>query len=371
MPSFCVITFRKLEVYLNLNMKFKNFIPMLSFILLFCFVGCNDDDYSDDIDALKKELEETKAAVKTIQDLSNALQNQLFIDSYEKTDNGYTLKMSDGSNITITQGQKGEDGEDGTDAPTITGINETEDALEFVFSDGTTITLPRGEKYDVITFEVTRDTYGPYVELRFSEFDGDYIGYGVSYPYPEDLEINWGDGRTTSSAYHDYKAAGTYTATIKAKRICGFSFGGSSKISNFDISKCSNIQYLSLSRIEGEVKIYNSPNLIEIDGGYGEKTKLHLENLPNLRCINIESSTLSELNITNCPKLEILDISNTKLSSIDISELRNLYKLDCSNSSISTIWVWEGFDSSTFDEWSVPEGVKPKWDHFLKNKQLH
>ena len=65
---------------------------MLSFILLFCFVGCDDKDYSSDIDALKKELEETKAAVKTIQDLSNALQNQLFINSYEKTDNGYTLK---------------------------------------------------------------------------------------------------------------------------------------------------------------------------------------------------------------------------------------------------------------------------------------
>ena len=55
---------------------------MLSFILLFCFVGCNDDDYSDDIDALKKELEETKAAVKTNKYLSNDLQNKKFIDSY-------------------------------------------------------------------------------------------------------------------------------------------------------------------------------------------------------------------------------------------------------------------------------------------------
>ena len=82
---------------------------MLSFILLFCFVGCNDDDYSDDIDALKKELEETKAAVKTIQDLSNALQNQLFIDSYEKTDNGYTLKMSDGTELTVYSGLPDED----------------------------------------------------------------------------------------------------------------------------------------------------------------------------------------------------------------------------------------------------------------------
>lgn len=49
-----------------------------------------------------------------------------------------------------------------------------------------------------------------------------YIGYGVSYPYPEDLEINWGDGKTTASAYHQYKTAGTYTVTINAKRIYGF-----------------------------------------------------------------------------------------------------------------------------------------------------
>lgn len=66
--------------------------------------------------------------------------------------------MSDGSTISVTQGQKGEDGidgENGTNAPTITDINETENALEFVFSDGSVISLPKEEKYDVITFEVT------------------------------------------------------------------------------------------------------------------------------------------------------------------------------------------------------------------------
>lgn len=339
---------------------------MLSFILLFCFVGCNDDDYSDDIDALKKELEETKVAVKTIQDLSNALQNQLFIDSYEKTDNGYTLKMSDGSNITITQGQKGEDGEDGTDAPTITGINETEDALEFVFSDGTTITLPRDEKYDVITLDIEVTNIGESnQDLRFVISDSEYLGYGPLFSSPENLEINWGDGRTTASAYHDYKTNGVYHVTIKAKQIQGLRFRYAGKISNIDISKCSNIQYLDLNRCEGNIKICNSPNLIEIAGCYNIP-KLDLENLPNLRCVKIGGSPMAEefpletLNITNCPKLEILDIHQTKLTNIDISELKNLYELTCYKSSISTIWVWEGFDSSTFDEWSVPEGVECK-----------
>ncbi|WP_155828319.1 PL29 family lyase N-terminal domain-containing protein [Butyricimonas synergistica] len=341
---------------------------MLSFILLFCFAGCNDDDYSDDIDALKKELEETKASIKTIQDLTSALQNQLFINSYEKTENGYTLKMSDGSTISVTQGQKGEDGidgENGTNAPTITDINETENALEFVFSDGSVISLPKEEKYDVITFEVTSTFSGLNVELLFSEFSGNYIGYGVSYPYPENLEINWGDGRITRSSKHEYKEAGTYTVTIKAKKIYGLAFQSGNRYSNIDISKCSNIQYLDLSRCEGDMKICNSLNLVEIDGFY-DITKLNLENLPNLRCVNIGGSPMAKefplesLNIINCPNIEILYIPYTKLTSIDISGLKNLYEFNCNNSSISTIWVWEEFDPTSFDNCLVPEGVEYK-----------
>ena len=329
---------------------------MLSFILLFCFVGCNDDDYSDDIDALKKELEETKAAVKTIQDLSNALQNQLFIDSYEKTDNGYTLKMSDGSNITITQGQKGEDG---TDAPTITGINETEDALEFVFSDGTTIALPRGEKYDVITLDcevIAGNNIRVDFQLRYNEFWGN----DPVFPFPEDLEINWGDGKITGSSEYRYKTSGTYTITIKAKQIHALYLNElSSKIKNIDISQCSNLQGINIDNCKGNITLENAKNLVYLEGR-PETTNLNLNNLPKIRCINIESSTLSELNISNCPKIEILKVKEVNLNSIDISNYNNLYKLNCSNSSISTIWVWEGFNSSTFDEWLVPEGVECK-----------
>ena len=342
---------------------------MLSFILLFCFVGCNDDDYSDDIDALKKELEETKASIKTIQELTNALQNQLFINSYEKTDNGYTLKMSDGSSIFVTQGQKGEngtngkDGEDGTDAPTITNINETENALEFVFSDGSIITLPKEEKYDIITLNIeVTNSGGSNQDFRFVIPESEYLGYGPLFSFPENLEINWGDGKTTASAYHDYKTNGMYHVIIKAKQIQGLRFRHSDKISNIDVSQCSNLKYLDLSHCEGDMKICNSPSLIEIDGFY-DITKLHLENLPNLRCVNIGGSPMAEefplesLNIINCPKIEILYIPYTKLTSIDISELKNLYEFNCNNSSISTIWVWDGFDPSTFDEWLVPEGA--------------
>lgn len=329
---------------------------MLSFILLFCFVGCDDKDYSSDIDALKKELEETKAAVKTIQDLSNALQNQLFINSYEKTDNGYTLKMSDGSTISVTQGQKGDDG---TDAPTITDIKETENALEFVFSDGSIITLPKEEKYDVITIDCevrAGDNTRVDFQLRYDEFWGN----DPVFPFPEDLEINWGDGRTTGSSEYRYKTSGTYTITIKGKKIYSLNLNElSCKIKNIDISQCSNLKGINIDLCEGNITLENAKELTFIEGR-PNTTILNLNNLSKLKCLKLESSTLNELNITNCPKIEILDISNTKFTSIDISELKNLYEFNCNNSSISTIWVWDGFDPSTFDVWSVPEGVECK-----------
>ncbi len=343
-------------------MKLKTIILMLSYILFFSLTGCDDKDYSDDINALKKELEETKASIKTIQDLTSALQNQLFIDSYEKTDNGYILKMSDGSSITVTQGQKGENG---ADAPTVTSINEIKDALEFVFSDGSTITLPKGEKHDVITLNVEVTNIGK-KELDFIIFSSSYLGKGPLYSFPENLEINWGDGRITSSCYHEYKTTGIYTVTIKAKKIHGLEMIDIDKVTNIDISRCSNIQYLDICHCKGDIKICNSPSLIEIDGSTSSQiTKLDLENLPNLRYVEIdamygaESSLLEAINIINCPKIEILNLSGTKLISLDISKLTNLYELRCSNY-ISTIWVWEGFNPENFDNWSVPDGVQYK-----------
>ena len=329
---------------------------MLSFILLFCFVGCDDEDYSSDIDALKKELEETKAAVKTIQDSSNALQNQLFINFYEKTEDGYTLKMSDGSIISVTQGQKGDDG---TDAPTITDIKETENALEFMFSDGSIITLPKEEKYDVITIDCEVSA-GDNTRVDFQLGYDEFWGNDPVFPFPEDLEINWGDGRTTGSSEYRYKTSGTYTITIKGKKIYSLNLNElSCKIKNIDISQCSNLKGINIDLCEGNITLENAKELTFIEGRLNT-TILNLNNLSKLKCLKLESSTLNELNITNCPNIEILEIENTNLNSIDITNYKNLYKLDCSNSSISTIWVWDGFDPSTFDEWRVPEGVECK-----------
>ena len=335
---------------------------MLSCILLLGLTGCDDKDYSDDIDALKKELAETKAAIKTLQDLTNALQNQLSIDSYGKTDNGYILEMSDGSKITVTQGEKGENGKD---APVITNINETEDSLEFIFSNGNTITLPKNEKCDVITLNLEITNAGGHQEFDFLVFNSYYLGTGPLFSFPENLEINWGDNRITGSCNHKYEAVGTYAVSIKAKQIYGLRMNDIEKASNIDVSKCSNIQYLDLSRCKGDITVSNSKSLVEIDAAGNSKIiKLNLENLPNLRYINIssfdtENSQLEVINITNCPKIEILDITSTKLTSIDVSELTNLYELRCGDS-ITTIWVWEGFNPANYSNWSVPEGVNYK-----------
>lgn len=339
-------------------MRFRIVILALSFLML-NLVGCDDKDYSDDIDALKKELEETKASIKTLQDLTNALQNQLFIDSYEKTDDGYTLKMSDGSKITVTQGKKGEDG---TDAPAITEIKETEDAMEFIFSNGNTITLPKNEKYDVIIIDCEVTDIDREQDFLFTVSVSHFFGYDP-FTFPENLEINWGDGWTTGNYRHKYKKIGNYTITIKGKKIHCLKANNIGKVKNIDISQCSNIKYLDLSYCEGNVTLRNSKNLIEIESNSNNDiTELNLENLPNLRAVRIgsfytEKSLLKGINFTDCPKMEILDISSTMLTTIDISGLTNLYDFRCCNT-MATIGVWEGFDVTNYSDWSVPEGVK-------------
>ncbi len=85
-----------------------------------------------------------------------------------------------GVKITVTQGKKGEDG---TDAPAITEIKETEDAMEFIFSNGNTITLPKNEKYDVITLDIEVTEINRQFEFSFTISDSDYFGYGPLFSF--------------------------------------------------------------------------------------------------------------------------------------------------------------------------------------------
>lgn len=90
---------------------FKFLMPFMLAVLV--FAGCNTDDLRNDIDDLKNRVENLEAQVASINENMNAL--RVLIDgnktissyTYDKSTGAYTLTLSDGSVITLTQGKTG------------------------------------------------------------------------------------------------------------------------------------------------------------------------------------------------------------------------------------------------------------------------
>lgn len=91
----------------------KNFKSLLPFLLmLFVWTGCDTDDLRNDVDELKNRVESLEAQVSAINDNMNAirviLDGSKTISSYTSENGTYTLTLSDGSTIALTQGSEGQ-----------------------------------------------------------------------------------------------------------------------------------------------------------------------------------------------------------------------------------------------------------------------
>ena len=96
---------------INIMKTFKFLMPFL--LVAFALVGCNTDDLRNDIDELKNRVESLEAQVSALNDNLNAL--RVLVDgnktiqsyNYDETSGKYTVTLSDGSEIVLTQGTKG------------------------------------------------------------------------------------------------------------------------------------------------------------------------------------------------------------------------------------------------------------------------
>lgn len=90
--------------------KLKSLLPFL--LMLFALVGCKTDDLEKDIDSLKDRVTSLEAQVSLLNDNLNAirviLDGSKTISSYTSENGTYTLTLSDGSTITLTQGSEGQ-----------------------------------------------------------------------------------------------------------------------------------------------------------------------------------------------------------------------------------------------------------------------
>ena len=89
---------------------FKSFL--LTAFALFTLAACNTDDLRDDVDNLKGRVESLEAQINVLNDNMTAIKRLLeggqTITEITQTNGTYTLKLSGGETVTLTQGSAGE-----------------------------------------------------------------------------------------------------------------------------------------------------------------------------------------------------------------------------------------------------------------------
>ena len=169
--------------------------------MLTALVGCSYDDGAiwDKFNELEEEIDQNREDIETLTALMDALSAGKVIISTETTDEGVVLTFSDGSKVTIRNGENGKDGADGEDGKDgadgkdgvdgtdgkdgkdgkdgdsmFESVEETETEVIITLTDGRVIRLPKagsegeggseGETYTLRT-------------LSFEDSDAKFTGY--------------------------------------------------------------------------------------------------------------------------------------------------------------------------------------------------
>ena len=116
----------------------KKLFLLLATLTLGLMVGCSYDDSAilDKIAEMEKEHDEMQAQIDAQQKLLDALANKLTITNVTQTSNGYTITLSDGTSMTIKDGEPGDN--------FIESIVVGEEDVTFTLTDGTVIVIPLG-----------------------------------------------------------------------------------------------------------------------------------------------------------------------------------------------------------------------------------
>ena len=143
--------------------------------MLTALTGCSFDDEPlwNKIDEMEGEIDQNRSDIETLTALMDALSGGKVIVATETTDEGVVLTFSDGSKVTIRNGEDGKDGADGKDGDSMfESIEETDTEVIITLTDGRVIRLPKagdntgneGETYTLRT-------------LSFEDVDAKFAGY--------------------------------------------------------------------------------------------------------------------------------------------------------------------------------------------------
>ena len=73
------------------------------------------EDLNERVDALEDFCDQIQSEIETLQDIIQKLQEKVTVNNVVDNADGYTINFSDGTSVTITDGEDGKDGQDGQD----------------------------------------------------------------------------------------------------------------------------------------------------------------------------------------------------------------------------------------------------------------
>ena len=210
-------------------MERKIFVVLALMLLASAFTSCqyDDGDLWDKLNSLEQQVDANKEDIATLTSLVEALNKGKVIVSTTQTENGYTLTFSDGSSVSITNGEDGDS--------FFVSIVEQDDMVIITLADGRVIKLPViSYELRVLTFE-DADYKGSEGANYWSSLisDGEYGNGNGRY--------SWDDENNTELAFYP-----SYTALFPG-------YGGHA-ISNYTGNDLSLGDFMHDLQVETEIK---------------------------------------------------------------------------------------------------------------------
>ena len=130
----------------------KNFRGICGCLLVLFVAGLMTTSCYDDSE-LRNAINDLKSQLSQLQTLVGTLQNDDAVTGVtQNSDGSYTINFKKSGAVTIHNGADGKPGKDGNDG-SIVNVVKGDDTYTFIFSDGTTVILPRYSEVRVLTFE--------------------------------------------------------------------------------------------------------------------------------------------------------------------------------------------------------------------------
>ena len=229
----------------------KFFIFCVAALVATTFTACeyDDSDLWGKVNSLEQQVADNTADIAALSALIDAMNNGKTITNIEQTNDGYTLTFSDGSCVTLRNGQDGKDGKDGADGidgkdgkdgtngdSLFESIEETDDEVIITLTDGRVITLPKKKDYElrVLTFE-DEDYLGSEGSSYWSDFiptsgqygsgHGSYSWYDegntelLFYPVMGDFGYYAGHAGISNYVGSDWENEGNYMYDLQAYNV--------------------------------------------------------------------------------------------------------------------------------------------------------